>query len=109
MRRCLVQLALLTLLATFLPVHLSHAKQGFWFGPGPDYWRVNHTPGRAGFIFESVERLRRHLYRRRRWRCFGRRCRRRAVKEKGVIITLQGPKAGQEFSANLSGVRITLE
>jgi len=29
--------------------------------------------------------------------------------EKGVIITLQGPKAGVEFSANLSGIMITLE
>jgi hypothetical protein len=29
--------------------------------------------------------------------------------EKGVIITLQGPKAGMEFAANLSGIRITLE
>jgi hypothetical protein len=29
--------------------------------------------------------------------------------EKGVIITLQGPKVGMELSANLSGVKITLE
>jgi hypothetical protein len=29
--------------------------------------------------------------------------------EKGVIITLQGPKVGMELSANLSGIRIALE
>ena len=28
--------------------------------------------------------------------------------EKGVIITLHGPKAGLEFAANLSGIRIEL-
>jgi hypothetical protein len=27
---------------------------------------------------------------------------------KGVMITLQGPKAGMEFAANLSGIRISL-
>jgi hypothetical protein len=29
--------------------------------------------------------------------------------ERGVIITLQGPKAGMEFAANLSSIRIELE
>ena len=29
--------------------------------------------------------------------------------ERGVIITLQGPKMGMELSANLSGIKITLE
>jgi hypothetical protein len=28
---------------------------------------------------------------------------------KGVMITLQGPKAGMEFAANLSGIRISLQ
>ena len=28
---------------------------------------------------------------------------------KGVMITLQGAKAGMEFAANLSGIRISLQ
>jgi hypothetical protein len=29
--------------------------------------------------------------------------------EKGVTIVLQGPKAGMEFAANLSGIKISLK
>ncbi len=29
--------------------------------------------------------------------------------EKGVTIALQGPKAGMEFAANISGIKISLK
>jgi hypothetical protein len=29
--------------------------------------------------------------------------------EKGVVLILKGPKAGMEFAANLSGIRISLK
>jgi hypothetical protein len=142
MRRYLVQLALLTLLAFSVPVHPAHAKTGFL--------RVSFT--KAGLIAgagagRGVLTYDGHTYPFRvsglslgltigasTTRLVGRASYLSQLSDfagtytavggggalvggvgvvqlkndKGVILTLQGPKAGIEFSANLSGINITL-
>ena len=143
MRRYLVQLALLTLLAAFFAVHPAHAKIGFLrvtftkaglvagagLGHGVLTYDGREYPFRVSglslglAIGASTTRLIGQASYLSQLNDFGGTY--TAVggggalvggiggvqlkNDKGVIITLQGPKAGVEFSANLSGIVITLE
>ncbi len=143
MRRYLVQLALLTLLAAFIPVHPAHAKTGFLrvtftkaglvAGAGLGYgvlrfdgreypFRVSGLSlgltigasttrliGRASYLSELNDFAGAYTAVGGGAALAGGVGGVQLKNEKGVIITLQGPKAGLEFSANLSGIRITLE
>ncbi|TMK48167.1 MAG: hypothetical protein E6G70_11975 [Alphaproteobacteria bacterium] len=143
MRRYLVQLALLTLLATFLPVHPSHAKIGFLrvtftkaglvagagLGRGVLTYDGREYPfrvsglslgltigasttrlvGRASYLSQLNDFAGTYTAVGGGAALAGGVGGVQLKNEKGVIITLQGPKAGVEFSANLSGIRITLE
>jgi hypothetical protein len=143
MQRYLARLALLTLLAVFIPVHPSHAETGFLrvtfakggFVAGAGVGRgvltydgrehrfrvsglslgltiglsTNRLAGRVAYLSQLSDFAGTYF----------------AVgggaawaggiggvqlrNEKGVIITLQGPKVGMELSANLSGIKIALE
>jgi hypothetical protein len=141
MRRYLVQLALLTLLAAVLPVQPSHAKIGFLrvtftkaglvagagLGRGVLTYDGREYPFRVSGVSLTIGASTARLVGRASYlsqlndfagtytavgggaALAGGVGGVQLKNEKGVIITLQGPKAGLEFSANLSGIRITLE
>jgi hypothetical protein len=143
MRRYLVQLALLTLLAAFIPVHPSQAKIGFLrvtftkaglvagagLGrgvltyDGHDYsFRVSGLSlgltagasttrfvGRASYLSQLNDFAGTYTAVGGGAALAGGVGGVQLKNEKGVIITLQGAKAGVEFAANLSSIRITLE
>jgi hypothetical protein len=143
MRRYLVQLAVLTLLAFSFAVHPSHAKTGFLrvtftkaglvagagLGrgvltyDGRDYpFRVSglslgltigasttRLVGRASYLSQLSDFAGTYTAVGGGWALVGGVGGVQLKNDRGVIITLQGPKAGMEFSANLSGIKIALD
>ena len=143
MCRYLVHLALLTLLASSIPVYPSHAKTGFLrvsftkaglvagagaghgvlTFDGRDYpfgvsglslgltigASTNRLVGRAAYLTRLNDFAGTYTSVGGGVALAGGIGRVQLKNDKGVIITLEGAKAGVEFSANLSSIKITLE